>query len=81
MARATFDDLARHVGTTRTRRAVLAAVLGTALGQLTTQLAAARGNNRLKAHPARDYPDCDSGDDCPCGACIYGSCRQMFPDC
>jgi hypothetical protein len=74
MARATFDDLARHVGTTRTRRAALAAMLGAALGQLTTHAAAARGNNRLKAHPARDDGSCDSGDDCPCpAACVYGS--------
>jgi hypothetical protein len=82
MAQGTFDDLARHVGTTRTRRAALAAMLGAALGQLTTHSAAARGNNRLKAHPARADGSCDSGDDCgPCGGCVYGSCRQMFPDC
>jgi hypothetical protein len=83
MAQATFDDLARHVGTTQTRRAALAAMLGAALGQLTTHSAAARGNNRLKHHPTcLDLPKrCDCTEQADCGEggeCIYGTCREFI---
>jgi hypothetical protein len=86
MTHAMFDDLGRHAAVTRTRRSALVIMLGATLGQLTTHSAAARENNRLKAHPAcadgrcLHKPDCLSDDDCVRGRCDDGRCRSpWFP--